>query len=198
MTKSIRCKKCKKVIAYLPDDYVMNVKVECAKCYSGVQTKTKTKETLVQKFSRMKKGPRADVFNFQNKNYSFKSRTEANFARILNHLGIEWTYEEDDFFFSREKYKTKPYGYLMDFTIVKGNSRFRSKFYEVKGYMTTNSKQRLRRLRHNYPEEADKTTVVIYSKYNKKDIEFCNKLNYNYMFYDELAKEFKDVISHWE
>lgn len=193
MTKSIRCKKCKKIIFYIPEEYDMNVKVLCTNCHDKIPAvRTSSKETLVQKFSRIKKGIREDV----HPTYSFRSPTEANFARILNLLGCEWTYEERVFTF--EGYNLKPHLYVMDFVITKGCERFRHKFYEIKGYMTSSSKQKLRRLKKQYPEEFKETSVVIYSKYNKKDIEFCNKLGYNYMFYDELSKEFKGQIPLWE
>lgn len=193
MTNSIRCKKCKKVILYLPEDYEMSIKVECAKCHDKVST-AKNKETLASKYARMKKGPRKDIDSTSH----FRSATEANFARILNYLGVEWQYEERVFTFSNQKYKTKPWIYVMDFTITKGNDRFNKKYIEVKGYMSPQSKQKLRRLRHNYPEDANNTIIIIYSKYNKKDILFCNKLNFSYVFYDELSKEFKDKIPEWE
>lgn len=192
MTQAIRCKKCKKIVFYIPDDYSMTVKVECASCHDNYPAAKKTKETLAQKFSRIKKGKRLDV----HPTYNFKSPTEANFARILNSLGCEWTYEERVFTF--EGYNTKPHVYIMDFVITKGCDRFHEMYYEVKGYMTPSSKQKLRRFKKQYPEEFSKTVVIIYSKYNKKDIEFCNKLGYKYMFYDELSKEFKDSIPEWE
>lgn len=194
MTNSVRCSKCKKVFLYLPEGYEMNIDVVCAGCHLGVAQKktTKVKETLVQKFSKMKKGPRPDVHPI----YNFKSRTEANFARILNYLGCEWTYEERSFTF--DGYTTRPYVYIMDFVITKGCDRFKEGFVEVKGYMTPSSKQKLRRLRMKYPKEQKETTVIIYSHYNKKDIELCQKLGYEYMFYDELTKEFKDKIPKWE
>jgi hypothetical protein len=46
--------------------------------------------------------------------------------------------------------------------------------------------------------EAAKTTVVIYNHNNKKDIEFCNKLGYKIMFYDELSKAYSGDIIGWE
>ena len=73
-----------------------------------------------------------------------------------------------------------------------------SGFYEIKGYMRGEDRNKLRRLKKNYPEDAEKTCVVIYSKYKKKDIEFCKKTGYRYMFYDELRDIYEPLIPTWE
>ena len=64
--------------------------------------------------------------------------------------------------------------------------------------MNPASRQKLRRLVKNYPEDAAKTTVIIYDKYRKKDIEFCTKLGYKFLFYDVLTKEYSSQIQGWE
>jgi hypothetical protein len=69
---------------------------------------------------------------------------------------------------------------------------------EVKGYMDARSRNKLRRYKKCWPEDAAKTTVIIYTKYKKKDIEFCEKLGYKYLFYDELTKKYSDLIPEWE
>ena len=55
----------------------------------------------------------------------------------------------------------------------------------------------MKRLKKQYPEEAAKTIIVIYSKYNKKDIKFCEEQGYKYLFYDVLSSEY-DSLPNWE
>jgi hypothetical protein len=170
----------------------MDLKIKCIECHNSLVPEPKKRQTVSTSYSKMKKGIRADIHS----SYSFKSAAEANFARILNHLGLTWKYEERAFSFS--DYKTKPYVYIMDFEIINGNSTFPAGFYEVKGYMTASSRQKLRRLKKTYPEEFAKTTVVVYNKYKKKDIEFCEKQGYKIMLFDDLTTSFSNEIKTWE
>jgi hypothetical protein len=201
--KAIACKKCKKKLFYLPTGYDLGVKVLCTECHDGGPKKTEPKAPVQASYSKMKKGVRKDI----HPTYSFKSATEANFARVLKHLGLQWKYEERAFSFS--EYKTKPHVYIMDFEVLGGPSvdsfghyygggDFPIGFYEVKGYMTGSARQKFRRLKKNYPEEASRTTCVIYNKYKKADIEFCQSLGYRYMFYSDLVTKYSSVIPEWE
>ena len=189
----ISCKKCKKKLFYLPSGYDMGVKVLCVDCHEK-KPKSTGKKPVQNSYMRMRKGVREDI----HPKYSFRSATEANFARILESLKFKWKYEERAFTFDHFGYKTKPYVYVMDFEIVKGNQDFPSGFYEIKGYMTPQSRQKLRRLMKCYPDEAARTTVVVYNKYKKKDIEFCKNLGYRYMLFDALTEKFKPQIATWE
>jgi len=197
--QKIKCKTCKQVVIAIPLDYEMNIAIECIHCATG-RKKTKTKRTLSGNYARTVKGVRLDV----HPTYFFKSATEANVARIFNYLGLQWKYEERSFTFMHKRddpkkgYKCKPWVYVMDFEILDGDTLFSPGFIEVKGYMDTNSRKRLQRLKKNYPDEFSRTTVILYTKYKKKDIEFCKKLGYKYMFYDELTKQFKGLIATWE
>ena len=119
----------------------------------------------------------------------------------MTYLGLNWKYEERAFTF--DGYKTKPHVYVMDFEILAHRKRkipegFKPGWVEVKGYMDARSRNKLRRFKKNYPEDAAKTTIVIYSQYKKKDIEFCQKLGFNYIFYDVLTKEYADKVPNWE
>ena len=194
--RAVKCSKCKKGIFYLPDGYKMDLKVQCVDCHKSVKTKpkkkTKTKLTLSGSYAKMKKGIRPEI----HPTYSFRSATEANFARIMNKLKVKWKYEERAFTFS--DYKTKPHMYIMDFEITDGCTELPAGFYEIKGYMTPASRQKLRRLKKCYPEEFSRTTVVVYNKYKKADIAFCKKLGYKCMLYDELTAKFSKEIPAWE
>jgi hypothetical protein len=172
----------------------MDIDVVCIACHTGKKPKSKTIRTVSSNFARTKKGIRADV----HPTYHFRSATEANFARVLNYLGLQWKFEERVFSFSHGGYKTKPYVYIMDFEIIKGNSEFPAGFYEIKGYMRADARKKFRRLKKLYPEEYKDTYVVLYTKYKKKDIEFCKRLGYQMMFYDEITKKYKDKVKGWE
>lgn len=191
----IKCSKCKKGIFYLPYEYEIDIPLVCLRCGQGKQPKQKVVRTAASNYANTRKGIRDDV----HPTYFFNSATEANTARIFDFLNLNWKYEERSFTFSRDKYKNKPWIYVMDFEILEpGDKTFTPGYYEVKGWMDSNSKQRLRRLKNNYPDEFKRTIVILYNKYKKKDIEFCNKLGYKYMLFDELSKEFEPQIPTWE
>ena len=195
----ICCSKCKRELFYIDDSYKMATKVICIDCGDKKtirKKKSKTVRTAAGNFARTKKGIRKDI----HPKYSFKSATEANFARILDFLGLKWKYEERAFTF--DGYKNKPHVYIMDFEVLPSKKKIPSGiecgWVEIKGYMDARSRSKLRRYKANYPEEAAKTIIVIYTKYRKKDIEFCKKLGYRYIFYDALTKEYESQISTWE
>ena len=190
--KIVKCSQCRKSIFYLPDGYKMDLKVVCVACHKDIKKTKKPRQTAAASYSKMKKGIRKDI----HPTYSFRSATEANFARIMNKLEVSWKYEERAFSFP--DYKTKPHVYIMDFEITEGCEKLPAGYYEIKGYMTPQSRQKLRRLKKCYPEEFSRTIVVLYNKYKKKDIEFCKKLGYKIMMYDQLTEEFSKEISTWE
>jgi hypothetical protein len=194
----IRCSKCNKTVCYIPKGYELNIDITCTSCNS-TKKKKKNINTVTANYARTKKGIREDVHPL----YSFRSATEANFARLLNYWGITWRYEERSFTFST--FKKPPFVYVMDFIIDKVDKRHKDVpkeitegFIEVKGYMNASSRQKLRRLKKEYPEEANNTTIIIYSHYNKKDKGFCERLGYKFLYYDLLQKEYKDKIKGWE
>lgn len=198
----VRCSKCKSTIGFLPDEYELGVGMLCYECNSGKKKRRKKKTPVVRTatagYAKVKGGIRPEI----HPTYFFRSATEANVARLFDYLGVTWKFEERTFTF--DGYKTKPWLYIMDFEIVKLDGRkkapdgLRTGWVEVKGWMNGSSRQKLRRLRKRYPKDADKTTVILYRKGNKKDIEFCEKLGYSYLFYDVLTKEYSDKIKGWE
>lgn len=204
-SRIVCCNICGKELFYLGSGYKMAMKVVCVACgdkktAAKMKTGAKAVKTAAANFARTKKGIRQDV----HPTYSFRSATEANFARILNYLEIPWSYEERVFTFQQADgtpYKTKPHIYVMDFEL-RGRKKLpdglQQGWVEVKGYMDSRGRNKLRRLKKCYPEEAAKTTIVIYNKYKKKDIEFCEKQGFRYLFYDELTKKYADKIKGWE
>jgi hypothetical protein len=201
-SSAVHCSKCGVGLFWLPNPYKMSCKVTCMKCGNKPPKKVgkAVKVTAASNYARTKKGIRKDI----HPTYMFRSATEANFARILEYHGIPWKYEERSFTFSG--YKTRPHVYIMDFEII-GKPRKKKKdliegleqgFYEIKGYMDARSRNKLRRLRKNYPEESQVTCVVVSSKYKKADIEFCKKQGFRVLTYDVLTKHYEALIPTWE
>ena len=179
----------------------MDIKVLCAECHEGVEVKkptrvkkTKPRQTAAASYAKMKRGVRPAIHPF----HHFRSGMEANFARILNHTKVDWDYENKTFIFDKFGYRTKPFVYIMDFELLTATDGLPAGYYEIKGYMTPQSRQKLRRLKKCYPEDFKKTIVVIYNKYKKKDMEFCDKLGYRYLLFDELTKKYSPEIPSWE
>lgn len=198
-TKIVKCNKCGKELFYMPESYSMSCKITCMEC-GGKNVKNKIKRTAVCNFARTKKGIRKEL----HPTYCFRSATEANFARLLEYHGAEWKFEERAFTF--DECKTKPHVYIMDFEILKTAKKHKKEYpegllpgyYEIKGYMTPNSRNKLRRLKKYYPVDFEKTCIVLYDHYKKKDVEFCEKLGYRYMFYSDMTKQYKELIPEWE
>jgi hypothetical protein len=191
----VHCNKCKKKLFYIPNEYEMGISIECIECGNNGKTKKKkTIRTATAGFAKVRGGKRLDV----HPTYFFRSSMEANFARILQMKNMEWQFEERVFTFSNADYKRGPWQYLPDFKIVKGRKGFPSGWYETKGYFRPSDRNKLRRFKKRYPDEAKKLTVVVYSKYKKDDIAFCKKYGFKYMFFDALTDKYKPQIPTWE
>ena len=199
--KKVRCTKCNKPLFYLPAGYDMGVDIVCVECAdekestpakkkSRLPVKKKVIQTATQRFANVKKGKREDLGED-----SFRSASEANFARILKHLNVSYKFEQRTFFF--HDYKVRPFQYTPDFQIESGNNNWPSNTWiEVKGYMDSASRNKLKRFKKCYPDEAAKMIVVLHK--NKQAIEFCIKNKINYILYDELAKQYSSSIPEWE
>jgi hypothetical protein len=188
--KKIKCKSCSKPLFYLPSNYDMGVPIECIECADGKKPK-KNIRTASSMFARTRKGKREDLGDDV-----FRSATEANFARVLTKLGIKYKFEQRTFFF--HDYKNKPHQYTPDFEIPKGTKGFKPGWYEIKGWFRKEDRNKRRRFKKNYPDEAAKFTVVVYRSSEKKNIEFCKQQGFNVMFYDKLTKEHAATIPTWE
>ena len=75
----------------------------------------------------------------------FRSRWEANAARLLDYLKIKWEYEVKTFWFDGIKRGTR--SYTPDFYLPDEN-----KYIEVKGWMDKKSLTRMKRMAKYYPE----------------------------------------------
>jgi len=79
-------------------------------------------------------GKRTDLNNIY-----FRSNWEANYARILNNLQIDWQYEASSFLLSNGKY------YIPDFKLSE------NKYVELKGWWDNDSKEKIKLFLAEYP-----------------------------------------------
>lgn len=108
----------------------------------------------------------------------FRSRWEANYARILEVLKTnnqinDWRYEPKTFLFHKEK---ECISYLPDFIVTMNDGS--QIIHEVKGWMDRRSKLKLIRMKRYYPEE--KILVINAKKYSS------------------LKKKYIKLIPEWE
>lgn len=140
------------------------------KAMKSVNTRRKngTIGTTSNAYSRCKGGIREDL------NQYFRSAWEANVARILNHLNIEWKYEYKRFNFDNEHegvLSYQPDFYLPDY----------DKWIEVKGWMDNKSKKRLNLFKKYYKTEYEKLYLIDESEYKKLEKEYSRQIpNWEY------------------
>ncbi len=114
----------------------------------------------------------------KDKKYYFRSRWEFNYALYLEFLKeqgaiIDWEFEPDTFWF--EKIKRGVRSYLPDFKI---HGKSGIIYHEVKGWMDSRSKTKLKRMAKYYP---DVKLVVIAAKQ-----------------YNEIKKNMSGILKDWE
>lgn len=140
-------------------------------------------------------GKRADLDSIY-----FRCTWEANYARYLNQLEIEWRYEPKTFWF--EGIKSGTVNYTPDFYLLDED-----KIVEVKGQWDGKSKTKLRRFRKYYPEEFAKLIVVTSDIYSKsKTAKSVRRFLLctlelppeRIIDYTAIARKFKSIIENWE
>lgn len=101
----------------------------------------------------------------------FRSKWEANYALYLDWLIdrgeiFKWEFEPDTFIFEAIKLGTR--SYTPDFKVFKSETEF--EYHEVKGYMDSKSKTKLKRFKKYYPEH--RLVLIDTAEYNllKKQI----------------------------
>lgn len=135
----------------------------------AVETKRKNGKicTTTNSYSRCKGGFRDDLHQY------FRSAWEANVARVLNYLRIDWKYEYKRFNFDEQKENVL--SYQPDFYLPEYN-----KWIEVKGWMDDISKKRLELFSIYYPDESLNLILVDEKQYNL------------------LKSQYEYVIDNWE
>jgi len=99
--------------------------------------------------------------------FYFRSKWEANYALYLDFLIqqnqiLNWEFEPDQFFF--EEIRTGTRTYTPDFKVF--NTDGSIEYHEVKGYMDSRSKTKLKRIAKYYPD----VKVVLVEKKTYMDI----------------------------
>jgi hypothetical protein len=122
-------------------------------------------------------------------NQFFRSGWEANVARWFNNEGMVWRYEPEVFVFKEVKHGTV--SYCPDFQVD-------DNWVEVKGYLTPQGKTAIRRFKRYYPEEFKKLVAIPGSRTTKAG-QFFESMGIPIIAtINELNKEFKNKIPHWE
>lgn len=116
---------------------------------------------------------RGDYENSKGTMY-FRSKWEANYALFLDFLVGKgeiknWEYEPDAFIFEEIKFGTR--SYRPDFKVFNHDGTF--EYHEVKGYMDSKSKTKLKRMAKYYPEVK---IVLIDSTYYRDLVKKVGKL----------------------
>ena len=138
------------------------------------------------KISRI--GKRDDIKK-NNKPQFFRSGWEANIARWFSYKGEKWEYEPEVFFYESVKHGTV--SYCPDFKTDSG-------WIEVKGMLDGHGQAAVRRFKKFYPDEFKKLKAVVGRKNTKAD-KFFKKIGVPILAYmEDLNKEFKNIVPHWE
>jgi hypothetical protein len=106
-------------------------------------------------YSRARGGKRKDLNDIY-----FRSSWEANMARFYNFMKIKWEFEPKTFYF--EDIKRGCVSYTPDFYLPEED-----KWVEVKGWMDSKSKTKIKRFKKYFPEEFEKLEIVGASEYKE-------------------------------
>lgn len=110
-------------------------------------------------YSHCKKGKRTDLGDI-----FFRSAWEANYARILNYLGIIWQYEPETFQISEIE------TYTPDFKLTDGT------FIEIKGWWTETSKRKIELFKQKYPDI--KLQIIGKMEYKILSKQYCHNIKH--------------------
>jgi hypothetical protein len=140
-------------------------------------------------YTKARGGKRKDL-----NNQYLRSKWEANYARYLNYLGLEWEYEPKTFEFKEIKRGTRHY--TPDFYIPKEDV-----FIEVKGWFTSKGETAIKRFFKYFPEKAKKLKIVLDKEFSKAYYIATEELGVekeNIESYYEIEKKLSGLIKNWE
>lgn len=100
-------------------------------------------------YSRARSGKRKDLDNM-----FFRSRTEANYARVLKYTKVNFEYEPKTFWFEGIKRGTR--AYIPDFYLPD-----KDEWHEFKGWLDPKSITKLKRMKKYYPEIFPKIRMIM-------------------------------------
>lgn len=119
-------------------------------------------------FSKQRKPQgKSGWFSINRKKIFFRSGWEVNYARYLEWLRqnkkiVSWEFEPDTFWF--EKIKRGVRSYLPDFKVTNPDGTI--EYHEVKGFLDSKSKTKLKRMAKYYPS----VKLILIEKDSYKDI----------------------------
>ncbi len=149
-----------------------------------VENETKKNGSRGNAYKHTKTGFRTDIA------LNVRSNWEANFVRILKAYDIKFEFEPTVFSFP---IKRGTRGYTPDFFINKTGE-----WVEIKGYLDTKSKVKLKRFKRYYPKEFEKLICII-SKYSKDAREFMEELEVPVViYYEDIRTEYSSLVVNWE
>ncbi len=120
-----------------------------------------------------------------------RSGWEANVLRWLKHSSKKYQYEPKVFPFLDIKHGTT--SYCPDIYLPGEDA-----WIEIKGMLDGKSKTQIRRFKKYYPEEFKKLKVIVGSP-NTKAAKFFESLGVPILaYYNNMNREYKNVIKHWE
>lgn len=157
---------------------------------AAFKTRLKNRKTCLSQntYSRGLKGKREDLDNV-----FFRSKAEANFARYIKHcLCLKYEYESHTFWF--EGIRSGCTSYTPDFYIPEKDF-----FFELKGWLDSKSKTKLKRFKKYFPEQFGKMILVkqsLTSNAKKELLEIGFKENAIIDYKDIMAKA--SSIPGWE
>lgn len=153
------------------------IKNKCAELDGKPVKKSIAKRSMI--------GRRKDLNQFT------RSGWEANTLRWLKHEGKKYEYEPKVFPFLDIKHGTT--SYCPDIWVPGDNT-----WIEIKGMLDAKSKTQMRRFKKYYPEEFKKLKVIVGSA-NTKAAKFFEELGVPVLaYYNNLNREYKNVIDNWE
>jgi hypothetical protein len=122
---------------------------------------------------------------------SCRSAWEANILRYFNHIGWKWLYEPKIFTFEKER--RGAISYLPDVYLPEYDT-----WIEIKGFLESRARGAINKFKKYYPGEHAKLKAITGSPKTKAS-QWFNKQGIDILFYyNELSKEYKDIIEHWE
>lgn len=131
-------------------------------------------------------------------NRFFRSKMEANVARMLQYLGLKYEYESETFDFKAIRKGTTQY--KPDFKIAgtkKADAPLRGRLVEVKGYLDPQSKTKMKRFKKYFPEEFSKLICVVQGRKSAAYLWLSELGVKDFWFYSEIVKQFK-TLPGWE
>lgn len=163
--------------------------IALSKSLTAIRTKIKelNGEYIPAKKKTVRQGIRKDLGIY------LRSSWEANVARWLNYKGLMWVYEPRVFYF--EGIKSGTMTYCPDFYLPQDDI-----WLEVKGQMIPEARTAIRRFKKFFPKEFYKLQAITGSHSTQATKFFKDpKIQVPIMaYYNELKKEFEDIVPGWE